>query len=429
MMLEEKRIKISVVMPIYNACKYLRDSICSVQKQTMQELELLCVDDGSTDDSYKILQELQKTDERIRIFRQKNQGAGIARNLALKCALGHFVCFLDADDYWIDREALEKLYKAAIEKKVNICGGQFYIDRDGEINAVNIYGKCNLDLQRGKLISYSDYQYDYHYQNYIYERKFLLEQQILFPNYNRVEDMIFFVRAMSEAKVFYIVNVPFYCYRIELKKINYDEKKMSDFMQGIQDNLQFSAQKGLKKLHMLTYHRMFETCNRQFQAFILQENPILVQKLNEINMFVKWEWLEEKCEITRKRLKSLADMQKAIKSQFLDSNRNETEKWLLPSEYLNKNSKIALYGAGDVGSSYFRQIKKNENYFLCAWADKNYQKILITDYNLISPEQLLNIDFDILLIGVAEIEMAMDIMDDLTELGIPAQKLVWDIGR
>ena len=81
------------------------------------------------------------------------------------------------------------------------------------------------------------------------------------------------------------------------------------------------------------------------------------------------------------------------------------------------------------GRRYFRQLHNSDCYFLRAWADKNYDKISVTDYELISPEQLLNIDFDILIIGVAEIEMAMDIMDNLTELGIPAQKLVWDIGR
>lgn len=428
-MSKEEKIKISVIMPIYNAHEYLQECIHSVQRQTMRDVEILCVDDGSTDDSYKILKELQQSDRRIHIFRQSNQGAGAARNLALQHASGQFISFLDADDYWMDQEALERLYEAAVKRKVRICGGQFNMDRDGEIKAVNIYGKCNLFLQEEKFVSYMDYQYDYHYQNYIYERKFLLEQHIVFPNYRRFQDPPFFVRAMAAAKVFYIVNVPFYCYRIGLKNQNYDEKKMCDFMQGMQDNLQFSVQKGLKKLHRLTYYRMLEACNRQFQAFILEENPVLIEKLNEFNTLVKWEWLEEKCRIKNRVLQPLSNMQKTTKRKLLKSDKSGTEKWILPFEYLKKNSQIALYGAGDVGRSYFRQIQKSSSYSLCAWADKNFNRITGVDDDLIPPEKLLDIEFDNLIIGAAEIVMAMEIMDELTEMGIPPQKIVWDIGR
>lgn len=426
-MSDEEKIKISLVIPVYNAQKYLRECICSVQNQTMKKWEILCVDDGSTDNSYKILEQYQKDDNRIRILRQSNQGAGVARNLAIKYAQGKFICFLDADDYLIDQKALEKLYEAAIIHGVSICGGQFYTDTNGKIDNLNVFS-CLCKIERKK-VQYVEYQYDYLFTNYIYERKLLLEKNVTFPEYRRYEDPPFFVKAMTVAREFFIVDVPFYCYRIGLGNCTYDENMMSEFMQGLCDNLQFSVQKGLKKLHRLTYYRLLEFCNRQLQDFVLENNAILFQRLREANEIIQWGWLEERCKIKNRILKPFATMQQTLDKQAINTESNSTEKWLLPYGYLEKHSQVALYGAGEVGKSYFRQLQRSDYYYLCAWADKNYQKILTTEYKVISPEQLLNIDFDTLLIGVAEIEMAMDIMDDLTELGIPAQKLVWDIGR
>lgn len=428
-MSDEHIIKVSVVIPVYNAQKYLRECIYSVQKQTMKELEMICINDDSTDGSYKILREFWKNDSRIKILSQFNQGAGAARNLGLKHAKGRYICFLDADDYLMDQRALDNLYESAIKHQVSICGGRFYTDNKGQLKILNVAGNFHMNVETEKKIKYAEFQYDYLFTNYIYEREFLLQHNITFPEYRRFEDPPFFVKAMTVAQMFSIVDVSFYCYRIGLGNCEYDENKMSQFMQGIYDNLQFSAQEGLKKLHRLTYYRMLEFCNRQLLDFVLENNPVLYQRLSEANEVIRWDWLEERCRIKSRILKPFADMQQIPSKNFLKAERESTEKWVLPYEYLEKNSRVALYGAGDVGKSYYRQLYKSDCFLFCAWADKNYDKIIETDYELISPEQLLNIDFDTVIIGVAEIEMAMDIMDELTELGIPAQKLVWDIGR
>ena len=113
-------IKVSVIIPVYNAQEYLEQCLQSVQRQTMKELEILCINDGSTDDSLRILEKMRRKDKRIRIFEQTNQGAGAARNLAIESAMGAFVCFLDADDYWIDDSALEKMYECAMMRGVDV---------------------------------------------------------------------------------------------------------------------------------------------------------------------------------------------------------------------------------------------------------------------------------------------------------------------
>ena len=103
-------IMISVIIPIYNCQQYLVQCMDSVQNQTIKNLEIICVDDGSTDESASIIQQYAREDNRIVLLRQENQGPGAARNRGIREAKGKYVAFLDADDFYIDKEALEKMY-------------------------------------------------------------------------------------------------------------------------------------------------------------------------------------------------------------------------------------------------------------------------------------------------------------------------------
>lgn len=419
----EQTIRVSVVIPVYNAQKYVRQCICSVQKQTMNGWEILCVDDGSTDNSLQILKEIEINDERIRVFHQTNQGAGAARNFALNHAKGEFVCFLDADDYWLDDTALEKLYHHAKVKQISICGGQYYLEKDGSLKNINIHGVLNDVLKMGVKVRYTEYQHDYYYTNYIYKRDLLLKNQIFFPAYRRFEDPLFFVKAMEASGTFCVLDIPFYCYRVCYKETHYTEDMIADQMQGMMDNLLFSEQKLLKRLHRLTYYRILESCRREFEQFILEKNEVLIQKLIEAGNMIRWEWLEETCKIKERTLWPLQNLLRTTDVETF------SEKWSLPVSYFEEGSKIALYGAGEVGRSYFRQLQESETLYLSAWADKNYETISGTAYELMSPDMLVSVDFDYVVIGVAGTVMAMEIMDYLAELGIPADKIVWDIGK
>ena len=116
--------KISVIIPVYNVEKYLRECLDSVINQTLKDIEIICVNDGSTDSSMAILQEYSSKDARIVIINQENMGVGKARNIAIDRATGQFVCFVDSDDYYPTDDILETLYNKAIENNVKICGGE-----------------------------------------------------------------------------------------------------------------------------------------------------------------------------------------------------------------------------------------------------------------------------------------------------------------
>ena len=101
--------KVSVVIPVYNVEKYLGECLDSVLRQTLNEIEIICVDDGSTDGSAAILQKYAAADPRIRLISQANAGLSAARNAGMDAATGKYIYFLDSDDY-ISADAMEKCF-------------------------------------------------------------------------------------------------------------------------------------------------------------------------------------------------------------------------------------------------------------------------------------------------------------------------------
>ncbi|MDE6626978.1 MAG: glycosyltransferase [Lachnospiraceae bacterium] len=110
--LEPDRICVSVIIPMYNAQRYLRECLDLLLRQTLKSIEIICVNDGSTDGTEKLLREYESKDSRIKVLDQENQGAGIARNNGMKVAQGEYFLFLDADDIFHEKLCEEAYYKA-----------------------------------------------------------------------------------------------------------------------------------------------------------------------------------------------------------------------------------------------------------------------------------------------------------------------------
>ncbi len=127
---------VSVIIPAYNVEQYIRQGMDSVLKQTLREIEVICVDDGSTDRTLEILKEYEASDSRVKVLTQKNSGAGAARNNGLKLAQGETLSFLDADDFY-ELNMLEKAYRKLRETKA-----QFVVfDSDEYMNDTGEYRK------------------------------------------------------------------------------------------------------------------------------------------------------------------------------------------------------------------------------------------------------------------------------------------------
>lgn len=133
---------VSVIIPVYNAAEFLKDGLNSLLKQTLREIEIICVDDGSTDGSLVILKEFEKADARIRVIHQENQGAGAARNNGMDVARGKYLAFLDADDFF-EKNMLKAAYDRAEEtgqKYVCLMQTSMIIQRKYTKNAHGHFG-------------------------------------------------------------------------------------------------------------------------------------------------------------------------------------------------------------------------------------------------------------------------------------------------
>ena len=123
--------KISVLVPIYNVEKYLRQCLDSLVGQTLQEIEIICINDGSTDSSPEIIQEYAQNDSRVKVITKKNSGYGDSMNRGLAKASGEYIGILESDDF-LEKNAFERLYRLAKKHDADVVRANYYHFKGGE---------------------------------------------------------------------------------------------------------------------------------------------------------------------------------------------------------------------------------------------------------------------------------------------------------
>ena len=210
----EKGGLVSVVIPVYNVEQYLRQCVESVLRQTYQNLEILLIDDGSTDGSGAICDEYAQKDQRIRVIHQKNAGLSMARNEGLRQAVGAYVYFLDSDD-WIDGDAMESLVKAVEENKaqmvffngVSFQGDHTPCERQSYVRKTDYGRDTGLNMLRR-----IQEQKDYHsaVPMLFMKREFLTKNHLSFEPGIVYEDMLFTFQAYCLADEVFHLNRQLY---------------------------------------------------------------------------------------------------------------------------------------------------------------------------------------------------------------------------
>lgn len=238
--------KISIIVPVYNAENSLVATINNIREQSLEDVEIICVDDGSTDNSSNIIKTIQRQDERIYYVYQKNQGAGVARNKGISFAKGEYIAFMDADDFYPNIFVLEKLYLAAKKNQALICGGsvQGIGKNDRRTFAIEGY------------IEFSEYQFDYLFTRFIFKRSFLNDRNIVFPDLRVYEDPIFLAKALIEAKKFFAIKEEVYSYTGSHQTQTMNLEKIKDYIIGITQSLYISSANRLDRLHRDTFERL-----------------------------------------------------------------------------------------------------------------------------------------------------------------------------
>lgn len=256
---------VSVIVPVFNAERFLRECLDSVLAQTLREIEVICVNDGSTDASPQILAEYAARDSRVRVTNLENGGVGNARNVGMRAARGEFLSFLDSDDSLPDVRALEELFRNAKVRGVKICGGSVEIlDGNGERRRA----PRELTFERDELLCFADFQEDYGFYRYIFEREFLVGNGIFFPKYARYQDPPFLARALDAAGTFLALQRASYVYRCDYRELKWSFARVCDLLCGIRDNLKFSRKHGFAKLHCLQILRLFGEFRPHVRPFV-----------------------------------------------------------------------------------------------------------------------------------------------------------------
>ena len=200
-------IKISVIMPIYNAGEYLSRAISDVLRQTMGDFELICVNDGSTDDSCDILEDIQQGDDRIKLISEKNFGPSVARNKGLEIAQGKYIMFLDADDMF-EKNLLSSLYELAEKDNLDIAVTGYDIYNDSQNKLFPATDEPNAAIFKSGAVTSKNEHPDHilssttgYVWNKLYRASFLRDKKLAFdPDLYVFEDVHFVCSAMATAE-------------------------------------------------------------------------------------------------------------------------------------------------------------------------------------------------------------------------------------
>lgn len=204
--------KVSVIIPVYNAEQYLRQCLDSVCSQSLHEIEIICIDDGSTDNSLNIINEYAYRDSRIQVYTQQNQGAGAARNFGLRKATGTYLSFLDADDFF-ERQMLEVACQCIEQYDADFIvfgSDQYYMDK-------NEYIRNPWVLRMKDIPPYMPFTYreltDNIFKTFvgwawdkIYRRSFVEKHNLKFQEQRTTNDMLFVFSALVLADKIAVVN-------------------------------------------------------------------------------------------------------------------------------------------------------------------------------------------------------------------------------
>lgn len=233
--------KISVIIPVYNVEKYLKKCMDSVVNQTLKDIEIICVNDGSPDNSLAILEEYAQKDDRIKIINKENGGLSSARNTGIASATGEFIGFVDSDD-WIDADFYEKLYDTAVRCNADIaCASMLKFTGDKTNYMLHITKEKVAKKSRQKYIC-ADLPAHNYVMSRIYKRIPFLKSKVLFDDGMLFEDIVF-----SHKIIFYLnslVTVPNvnYNYRNHPDSIvnTKSDKYINDYSNNIKTALKFS---------------------------------------------------------------------------------------------------------------------------------------------------------------------------------------------
>ena len=365
-------IKISVIMPIYNAAEYIRETVGFVQKQTLKDIEIICVDDGSEDGTAEVLEKIAAEDARVKVIKAEHSTAGNARNQGMEIAVGKYFSFLDADDIF-EADMLEQAYEKAEHYQADIVA--FRSDRKNE--ATGKYEEANWTIRqelipRKEVFSHKDIDNFYYcFSGFpwdkLFRRSFIEASGLRFQNQPSINDQYFVFSALTKAERICIIdNV------LAHKRINNKDSISSEYINkrenwpcffqallGIRKQLEaWDLYEEMKK-HYVNYAAYYTLWNlkRFMPAKDYEEFFRLVKEeyLPQLGVYGQGgEMFFRKVDYDEFVCLQEMDCQTFRKYNIL---RRRDGGFVFPFDLIPSGSKVAVYGAGAVGTAFHSQLE------------------------------------------------------------------------
>lgn len=384
-------MQLSVIIPVYNTKKYLSRCLDSILEQRITDMEIICVDDGSTDGSGKVLDQYAALDSRIKVIRQDNKGLVRARKNGIQIASGEYCCYVDSDD-WIEPEMYETLCRAANRYHADMVSSGYILEKGIRTEFYDgfpegLYEKEKLSL----LLNQAFFREDRKTPGIrpglwskLFRTSILKKVQMSIPDeVSNCEDRICTVAYMLEAESVYIMETAFYHYVFHQDSMSRREDPYYLDKLG----------RAYRSLQSLYQHPKFSERMR------LQCELYLVSRMLEgMNAYMGF---------------SVPDLM-----------------WLNPQwmKRIPKEARLVLYGAGRLGRACYRQIvsSREKRLRLLAWVDRNCRNIAGYSQRIVSPEFIRFVEYDFVLVALVERQAAEEVREQLVkEYGVDAGKIVW----
>lgn len=383
---------ISIIVPVYNCEKYLEQCIDSILNQTYKNLEIILVNDGSTDLSGEICDKYAQKDCRIRVFHQKNSGAQAARSFGIENASGVYIGFVDSDD-WIEDDMYECLYKCIGESDL-VTSGMWYHNRNGvNKKVVDTFkpGKYKIDSEYfcDNLIvfpKYNEYGQIGGVLNNLWSKLFkasVVKECYLAANIKITdgEDLLFTLIYILHCNEIIITNECYYHYR-------YNEVSVSN-----STNMNYLAE----------MNRFYETLSNAMSGHAMEKT--LKEQLDKLLMYFIYSYTSKKMGIS------------------LDIGY---PRYIFPQTNMLYRKNIVLFGAGMVGKSYYNDWKYNHNIDIIMWIDNAVLYDEIYGKKILKPENILDCDYDYVVCAVLDSACAEKMKVQLMNCNVKEDKILWE---
>ncbi|MBR5648191.1 glycosyltransferase [Pseudobutyrivibrio sp.] len=370
---------VSVIVPVYNAEKYLQECIDSILGQTYENIEILVTDDGSNDKSYCIMENYATKDSRVHIFRQENQGPNAARLNGLEHSNGEYVIFVDADDY-MEPELVETLIKIANTKNYDIV----------------------LSNVKTKSLIGSYYSPEVFVEG-DYSGREMSEKMIDIENFFRMNVRITFYPHLLRSSIIKPIMENFDM------KISMAEDVACLMLACMDSNRVFSTSQSLyiNRMNddslMHQHKKSYYSSMKHLYAYMMRELSIR-DASNEIY---------RELEILIIRVLLISGYTEAFGK--LDE--------LYPFEGVKRGSRVIVYGAGAFGIELIQFFKSTNLYRLVGWLDRDWRKLSRSEEKIESPETIQNLEYDYVLIANTKDKQIEQIEDALIQLHVDGEKI------